>query len=335
MLTLVGQDQRIHHKLNHCSTVTSRLSSSDPNLQNIPRGDKSLAKRMFVSRFGSEGRLIEIDYSQLEVIVQGVLTKDEQLCQDIRDGVDFHVKRLAAVDGRSYSVLHSLRLSGDSAVNAARTKIKSFTFARAYGAGPTSIAADTGMPIQQVKDLIKAEDNLYPGVGLFDASVERAIKKSRALADGEFLFFDTAKHPVHTGEWFSPTGTRYVWSTHESMDFMKDQGVLTSFSPTERKNWPVQGFGGEIVQTMIGKLWRWFNQSGNFGNRAFLTNTVHDCVLIDCQKEMVDFIVPTAKRILEAVPFYFKHDFGLDIDVPFPCSVEVGPNWYEMEKYNE
>jgi DNA polymerase I-like protein with 3'-5' exonuclease and polymerase domains len=126
-----------------------------------------------------------------------------------------------------------------------------------------------------------------------------------------------------------------VWSINEAMEWMKDKGILTSFSPTERKNWPVQGFGGEIVQTMIGKLWRWFSQQENFNNQAYLTNTVHDCVLIDCNKDAVKTVVPTAKRILEAVPFYFKKDFGLDVTVPFPCSVEIGPNWYEMEEYHE
>jgi DNA polymerase-1 len=239
------------------------------------------------------------------------------------------------VDGRSYPILYSVYLSGDRAVDAARTKIKGFTFQRAYGAGAAAIAESTGLPIQQVKDLIEAEDNIYPGIGRFDKSVEKAIKASRDKAPGEFLFFDGVKHPVHIGQWFSPTGTRYVWSTNESMEWMKDRGILTSFSPTERKNWPVQGFGGEIVQTMIGKLWRWFSQQENFSNQAYLTNTVHDCVLIDCHKDAVQTVVPTAKRILEAVPFYFKKDFGLDVTVPFPCSVESGPNWYEMEEYHD
>ncbi|RZI38321.1 DNA polymerase A family protein, partial [Herbaspirillum sp. HC18] len=88
MLTCVQRhDHFIHHKLNHTSTVTSRLSSSDPNGQNLPRGDKSEVKAMFVSRFGDDGECIEADYSQLEVVVQGVLSGDEQLCEDLRNRV--------------------------------------------------------------------------------------------------------------------------------------------------------------------------------------------------------------------------------------------------------
>jgi DNA polymerase-1 len=293
----------------------------------------SVAKKMFISRFGKRGRIVEIDYSQLEVIIQGVLTGDKQLCEDIRAGIDFHLKRLAAATDRSYSELKRLYDANDPGVCTERTPIKGFTFQRAFGAGATAIADSTGMSVQKVKELIETEDKLYPGLKRFDRSVEEHIKQSRTRAEGEFIFFDGAKHIVETGEWFAPTGTRYVWSTKESLGFMKEQGIMTSFSPTERKNWPIQGTGGEIVQTMIGKLWRWFNQQKNFDNQALLTNTVHDCALIDCHEDVVDAVVPTAKKILEAVPFYFNKDFGLDINVPFPCKVEIGINWYEMEKY--
>ena len=335
MLTLVGADGRIHHKLNHTSTVTGRLSSSDPNMQNIPRGDKSLAKRMFVSRFGSSGRLIEIDYSQLEVIVQGVLSRDRQLCADIREGVDFHVKRLSVATGRNYADLKRLHRAGDPDVLAERTKIKGFTFQRAYGAGPAAISASTGLSVDAVKDLIAAEDKLYPGLGKFDAEVEASIRSTTKVMKDEPLYFkDGTRHLAKTGRWVCPTGTQYIWRTHEAQDWQKECGTLTSFSPTERKNWPVQGFGGEIVQTMIGKLWQWFVAKQNFNGGAYLVNTVHDCVLIDVKEELVDVVVPTACKILEAVPHYFNSTFNMKIDVPFPVSAEVGHNWYEMKEYH-
>lgn len=111
MLTCVQPwDHMIHHKLNHTSTVTSRLSSSDPNLQNLTRADfdaetgvyKSTIKAMFVSRFGDEGMMTEIDYSQLEVVVQGLLSGDANLIRDLNDNVDFHCKRVALKNSVSY-----------------------------------------------------------------------------------------------------------------------------------------------------------------------------------------------------------------------------------------
>jgi DNA polymerase I-like protein with 3'-5' exonuclease and polymerase domains len=332
MLTLVGADGRIHHKLNHTSTVTGRLSSSDPNMQNIPRGDKSLAKRMFVSRFKDDGRIIEIDYSQLEVIVQGVLSGDKQLCADIREGVDFHVKRLSAATGKDYSDLKRLHLANDPAICAHRTQIKGFTFQRAYGAGVTAIADSTGMSPDRVRQLIDAEEAMYPRVSAFDREVEDSINRS-STQSGKVITVDGITLWPKEGTWFSPTGTKYIWKEHETPQFMKDQGKYIGFSPTERKNWPVQGLGGEIVQTMIGKVWRQFSKTENYWDKAYLVNTVHDCILIDCHTDVLEEVCRVIPNIMERVPNVFNYYFNMKIDVPFPVSVEVGNNWYDMEHY--
>lgn len=135
MLTLVQPwDSIIHHSLNHTSVVTTRLSSSSPNMQNIPRKDKSKVKRMFVSRFGSSGLMGEIDYSQLEVVGQGVLSKDTQLREDLRNRVDFHCKRVALVYGCTYE--EALLWCKDESYpdhalwKGRRTKCKVFSFQR-------------------------------------------------------------------------------------------------------------------------------------------------------------------------------------------------------------
>ena len=151
----------IHHKLNHTSTVTSRLSSSDPNLQNVPRGDTSNVKKMFTSRFGEVGRMAEIDYSQLEVVVQGVLSRDKQLMEDLNNKVDFHCKRLAAKLGEDYdSVWNKCHKEEDATYKAMRTNAKIFSFQRAYGAGAETIATETGMARSEAEELIAAEERL-------------------------------------------------------------------------------------------------------------------------------------------------------------------------------
>lgn len=111
MLTCVQpHDWMLHHSLNHTSTVTTRLSSTNPNGQNLTRADydastgeyKSEVKSVFVSRFGDDGEMIEADYSQLEVVVLGLLSLDKNLCQDLRDRIDFHCKRVALKHGITY-----------------------------------------------------------------------------------------------------------------------------------------------------------------------------------------------------------------------------------------
>ena len=72
-------NDRVHGELCHCVTATGRLSSQSPNLQNIPN-EKDL-RRLFVSRFGAQGKMIEADYSQLEVVVLAALSCDPRMMQ--------------------------------------------------------------------------------------------------------------------------------------------------------------------------------------------------------------------------------------------------------------
>ncbi len=107
MLQYVQPDGIIHHSLNLCATATGRLSSSNPNLQNLPRDGTSRVKEMFESRFGKAGRIIEVDYSALEVVMLAALSGDENLLEQLIKGTDMHCLRLAAKLGEPYEeVLH-------------------------------------------------------------------------------------------------------------------------------------------------------------------------------------------------------------------------------------
>ncbi|WP_416136932.1 DNA polymerase, partial [Escherichia coli] len=85
----------MHHRLNTCATVTGRLSASSPNLQNLPRDGTSAVKQMFTSRFGESGRITEVDYSALEVVMSCVHTGDRKLLGLLQAGTDMHCYRLA------------------------------------------------------------------------------------------------------------------------------------------------------------------------------------------------------------------------------------------------
>jgi len=351
MLTCVQTaDHFLHHKLNHSLTITTRLSSNDPNLQNLPRGDKSKVKQMFVSRFGADGVMVEADYSQLEVVVQGVLSKDTNLCADLRSKIDFHCKRVAAsqhityqeaVDwcknGVSMPVLEAKGLVG----KVVRTKAKNFSFQRAYGAGATAIAAATGMTVEEVEALIEAEEKMYPGVVRFNADVESAVNKSALpfQAPDEAGEIDPATGKVYwktyrKGEWYSPTGTRYTFRSHNAPTFLRKRGILDSFSPPELKNYPVQGTGGEFVQAILGLLFRHFVANDFYGGKAYLVNTVHDCVWVDCHRDVYDQVCADLKRIMESIPEFYNNRYQMSIDVPFPVEVESGPNMYELQHWH-
>lgn len=333
MLTCVQpHDRIIHHALNHTSTVTSRLSASNPNMQNIPRGDKSTIKAMFVSRF-EDGIMGEIDYSQLEVVVQGLLTGDKNLIRDLNKGVDFHCVRVAAREGCTYEEAKEWCKNEDHIKHAVwsvfRTECKVFSFQRAYGAGASTIALSANMTVDQVKSMITAEETMYPEVTAFHKDVE-----SEANATSE-AFRDPARgyRTFRRGTWQAPTGTLYGWTSYDAPKFLKDRGVNDQFSQPEIMNYPTQGTGGEIMQMTLGVMWRYFNKTRNFNGRAFLINTVHDCAWFDMQADVVDMVMAKAQQIMQSVPQLLKHFFGIDCPVSFPVDVEVGPNMLELHHW--
>lgn len=335
MLTCVVPETKIvHHKLNHTSTKTTRLSSSDPNLQNVPRGDKSSVKAMFVSRFPN-GVMGEIDYSQLEVVVQGLLSLDANLCDDLRKMIDFHCKRVATKFSCSYEDALVWCKDEDNSPDyplwkGRRTGVKEFSFQRAYGAGASAIALATGMPEQDVKDLIAAEEKMYPGVIKFNEAVEKEVN---ATAD-PFRDPERGWRVFRRGTWQAPTGTIYSWRTWDAPAFLRQRGITDTFSPPELKNYPVQGTGGEIVQIVLGYLWRWFVRTNNFDGKAVLINTVHDCVWVDMHPDAVDTVIPGMVKIMQAVPTMLKKHFDIDCPVPFPVEAETGPNMLDLKHYH-
>ena len=296
---------------------------------------------MFKSRF-EDGEVGEIDYSQLEVVVQGVLTGDIQLTADLIAKVDFHCKRLGIKLGEPYDIIwHKHHKLHDAVIGAMRTDIKQFSFQRAYGAGAEAIADATGIPVDQVKDLITLEEKLYPGIVAFNESVADVVAQSRWSCR---LFKDNPHGSgviqCGKGEWWSPTGTRYIFEEHPAPKFIQKRGTMASFSPPEMKNYPVQGFGGEIVQVILGKLFRAYVKqgwwSGNADAPALLVNTVHDCVWNDMRASVRDAVLSLTCEIMESVPEVFNGMYpDLNIVVPFPVEAECGPNMLDLKHWSK
>lgn len=342
MLTCVQPwDHMIHHKLNHTSTITSRMSSSDPNLQNLTRADfdaatgmyKSEVKAMFISRFIEEGKMVEIDYSQLEVVVQGLLSGDANLIRDLNNKVDFHCKRVALKNGVSYEFALDACKNEEHPEFAKwkkeRTRCKIFSFQRAYGAGATLIADETGMGVEEVKALIEVEEKEYPGITKFNNAIEAEVNATAVpFNDGERGY-----RTFRRGTYQAVTGTTYTFRSYDAPDYLRKRGITDTFSPTEMKNYAVQGTGGELVQMVLGVLWRWFIKNDNFGDKAFLVNTVHDCVWADCHHTVLDKVVSGMVKIMQAIPKLLKHYLDIDCPVQFPVDAEVGDNMLELHHW--
>ena len=173
---------------------------------------------------------------------------------------------------------------------------------------------------------------MYPSVVQFDKLLEKEIVTNRIQSDRR-IFVSGIAFKQGESHWDAPTGTRYIWSEHETPEFMHKHGKYTGFSPTERKNYPVQGFGGEIMQTMLGKVFRHFVANDGFGGDVLLVNTVHDCCLLDGKKGILEEVTKQVQEILETVPEVFNTAYPdtLNITVPFPAEAEVGRDLFDME----
>lgn len=348
MLTCVNEKSYIHHKLNHSSTVTSRLSSSDPNLQNVSRPDfdkllgraKSVVKRMFVSRFGEDGMMTEADYSQLEVVVQGLLTQDKQLLADLKAGIDFHCKRLSAKEGLPYEeVVDYCKVQELPKWKVKRTKTKEFTFQRAFGAAVKSIAAKTGMSLEDVQKLAEAEEKLYPGITKYYNAVERAAALTVRPTDRREPYPDKPKVwvTVGKGQYMSPLKGLYSFFETPSYAWMRKKGIYTSLYRPHIQNYPIQGTAAQIVQYILGKLFRHFKENNNYDGKAFLVNTVHDCVWVDHHKSVAQAVRDDLRRIMESVPEVLWELHKIELNgLRFPVEVEQGYNMMELhDAYKE
>eukprot|EP00759_Apiculatamorpha_spiralis_P001894 PhF_6_TR10619/c0_g1_i1/m.17170/K02335/DPO1, polA; DNA polymerase I len=331
MMALVNnRDSCIHHELVVCQTTTSRMASANPNMQNVPKTDG--IRSLFVSRFGEDGLLLEADYSQLEVIVLCALARDPQMTEDLRKNIDFHCKRVTLMrPGELYDdVVRKSKKEKVPEYVELRQKAKVFSFQRQYGAGVEKLSESTGLSVAEIKKLIKTEEEVYWRVKQFYDVVNYSVQQwSPTLQDGT----RTAKGEfAYKGEFRIPTGTRFTFGEIERTYEGFDNASPMSYLSTQLKNYPVQGFAGEIVQVMLGRLWRHFVKTENYGGKAFLNNTVHDCVWVDCHKDVMVDVAKDVQRILAEVPQVFNGAFPeLDMNVSFGTEVVAGPTMAKMK----
>lgn len=336
MVSLVhSTDSCIHHELIHNKTSTGRLASANPNCQNIPKEEKSSLRDMFISRHGAKGMCIEADYSQLEVVVLAVLADDFQMLQDLRSNVDFHCKRVTMMrpDISYLEVLQRAKKNKEPEFVKLRQQAKIFSFQRQYGAGAKLISQSTGLTQDQVRMLMEKESETYRGVDVFNSMVELSANTyDPSIQDGAK---NLRGHQLFKGMFPVLTGSRYIFTESDVPQAMlqtKRGGTVvarksTNFSPTHLKNYPVQGFAGEIVQIMLGVLYRRFLETDNYGGLGCLTNTVHDCVWVDCHESIYREVASEVEGIMSSVRQVLNKMYPeMKITVDFPCDVVAGVN---------
>lgn len=163
---LVDKDNRIHTTFNQDVAATGRLSSTDPNLQNIPiRTEKG---RQIREAFIAEGDnvLVSADYSQFELRLAAILANDESLVNDFNGDVDIHTKTASEVYG----------IPMDDVTKDQRRAAKVINFGVLYGMSPHGLSAATGMSFPQAKDFIDQYFDLRKPIRKF---IDDTLQKAR------------------------------------------------------------------------------------------------------------------------------------------------------------
>ena len=314
-------DKCVHGHLNHAVTVTRRLSGSNPNLQNLNK--KGDIKKTFESRFDN-GVVSELDYSQLEVITQGVNSGDTALLKALIDGKCFHCEWLAFAEGMSYEEVYDLaKVQKLPEWVEKRSKIKPVNFGEAYGAGIPTLSDESGLEADVIKQAIEGRMAAYPELYAFHEHVMHNVQMSRVLTNMR----TENGYQRAVGYFRADTTTVYHFLEQETPEWQQQRGEMTAFSPTIIKNYPSQGLGGEVMQTMMGLVWRMLLRFGLTGDIKLML-TVHDSIYLDFRtKEIAEMYLPLIAAVLEDVTWYFNACFE-DVcwTTPFPVDADYGLN---------
>ncbi len=257
----VGPDGRIHTRFHQTVTATGRLSSSDPNLQNIPvRTDLGReVRRAFVAEPG--WLLVAADYSQIELRVLAHMSRDEALLDAFRAGEDIHRATAAAVLGKEAREVSP----------AERRAAKTVNFGLIYGMGAFSLSRDLGVTPAEAQDFIDAYFTRFPGVKAYmDGLREQARREGKVTTlFGRVRRIANLDHPSVN-----------VRAAAERMAI----------------NAPIQGTAADIIKLAMIAVHHWLKERD-----ARLLLQVHDELILEAPAGEAESVAAGLRRIMEGI----------------------------------
>ncbi len=218
---------RIHTSFNQALTATGRLSSSDPNLQNIPvrTDDGKEIRKCFIPEPGC--LFFSADYSQIELRIMAHLSGDENMIEAFREGFDIHRATAAKIWHEEI----------DKVTDSQRKKAKQANFGIIYGITTYGLAQRMNISNSEAKDLITDYFKTFPKV---QAYMEKAKEAARKTGYAETLF----------------GRRRYL------TDINSHNGTVRGFAERNAINAPIQGSEADIIKVAMIKIWNRFRQEG-------------------------------------------------------------------------
>ena len=247
LLKVIDPDGRIRTSFQMTVTATGRLSSTEPNLQNIPtRTDLgSKMREMFVAAPGHV--LVDADYSQIELRLLAHISGDEAMQQAFLSGEDFHTVTAARV----------FHVPQDQVTHQMRSRAKAVNFGIVYGISAFSLSQDIGVTVAEAKEYMERYFATYTGVRQY---MEQVVSQARERGYVETL-----------------------WHRRRALPELKSTNFnMRSFGERVALNMPIQGTAADIIKLAMVRVHR---RLAAEGLEARLIMQVHDELIVECPEE--------------------------------------------------
>lgn len=257
---LVADDHRIHTTYNQTIAATGRLSSVDPNLQNIPIRTElgNEIRKAFVAPAGKV--LVAMDYSQFELRLAAVFAKDKSFIDAFNAGADVHRRTAAEVLG----------IDEDKVTDAQRYAAKAINFGILYGMGARNLARSTGFSQDEARAFLERYFEIHPGIR---------------------TYIDEMKIRAHQDE--------YAETLFGRRRYLPDinSGIQMLVAAAERMavNMPVQGTQADLVKMAMLKVAEWIEKT-KLDVKMLLQ--VHDELVFEIKKEDADEAIPKIRDLM-------------------------------------
>lgn len=261
LLKVVGEDGRVHSTFKQTETRTGRISSAEPNIQNIPVRTPlgREMRRFFTAKDGY--LLVDADYSQIELRVLAHISGDEIMKKAFLDGVDIHTVTASQVFNQPIEwVTPDLR-----------SKAKAVNFGIVYGIGAFSLSKDIGVSMTKASEYIRAYLSKYSGIAHY---MDKTVAKAR-----------------HDG---------YVETMFGRRRYIKELAAknknLQSFGERVAKNTPIQGTAADIIKIAMIRV---YNKLRESKLDAKLILQVHDELIVEAKEDCADKVAALLKEEME------------------------------------
>ena len=256
-------DGRVHTTYNQTITATGRLSSSDPNLQNIPTRSE-LGRTVKTAFSAGEGSVfLAVDYSQIELRLLAHLSGDEHLVRAFNEGEDFHAETAARVFGVPVS-----EVTPDL-----RSRAKAVNFGIVYGQQAYGLSQSLRISMAEARDMIDRYYEAYPGVRTF---LDNVVARAKQTGYAETMYGRRRHIP----------------------ELKAKNPQLRGFGERTAMNHPMQGTAADIIKIAMARVSRRLEEEGF---AAHMILQVHDELDFECPVDEVERLTAMVRDVMEHV----------------------------------